>query len=66
MHLSYEDKLKLIAYTQQAMHGPLNEKTAPPLGVLDVIGRDRRSAWLELGNMSQTQAMVGFTHKLDR
>ncbi|XP_077283879.1 Golgi resident protein GCP60 isoform X2 [Arctopsyche grandis] len=66
LHLSYEDKLKLIAYTQQSAHGSFNDKTAPPLGVLDVIGRDRRAAWLELGNMSQTQAMIAFIHMIDR
>ncbi|XP_013139892.1 PREDICTED: Golgi resident protein GCP60 [Papilio polytes] len=66
MHLSYEDKLKLVAYTQQTAHGPLNVNSAQPLGVLDVIGRDRRSAWQALGQMSQFQAMAGFVHTLDR
>ncbi|CAH2041340.1 unnamed protein product, partial [Iphiclides podalirius] len=66
MHLSYEDKLKLVAYTQQTSHGPLDINSAPPLGVLDVIGRDRRSAWQALGQMSQFQAMAGFVHTLDR
>lgn len=66
MHLSYEDRLKLVAYTQQTAHGPLNVTSAPPLGVLDVIGRDRRAAWQALGQMSQIQAMVGFIHTLDR
>lgn len=66
LHLSYEDKLKLVAYTQQAANGPLNLASAPPLGVLDVIGRDRRAAWQALGLMSQIQAMAGFVHNLDR
>ncbi|XP_039756976.1 Golgi resident protein GCP60 isoform X2 [Pararge aegeria] len=66
MHLSYEDRLKLVAYTQQAAHGPLDSNSAPPLGVLDVIGRDRRGAWQALGQMSQIQAMAGFIHTLDR
>ncbi|KAL4715735.1 hypothetical protein ACJJTC_006314 [Scirpophaga incertulas] len=51
LHLSYEDRLKLVAYTQQAAHGPLNLNAAPPLGVLDVIGRDRRAAWQALGKI---------------
>jgi hypothetical protein len=42
VHLSYEDKLKLVAYTCQVSHGKFNPDTLPPLGVLDVIGRDRR------------------------
>lgn len=66
LHLSYEDRLKLVAYTQQAAHGPLDVNSAPPLGVLDVIGRDRRAAWQALGQMSQIQAMAGFIHTLDR
>ncbi|XP_038212634.1 Golgi resident protein GCP60 isoform X2 [Zerene cesonia] len=66
MHLSYEDRLKLVAYTQQAAHGPLDVNSAPPLGVLDVIGRDRRAAWQALGQTSQIQAMAGFVHTIDR
>lgn len=42
VHLSYEDKLKLVAYTCQVSHGKFNPDTVPALGVLDVIGRDRR------------------------
>ncbi|CAG4945898.1 unnamed protein product [Parnassius apollo] len=66
IHLSYEDRLKLVAYTQQTAHGPLDKNSAAPLGVLDVIGRDRRAAWQALGQMSQYQAMAGFVHALDR
>lgn len=66
LHLSYEDRLKLVAYTQQIAHGPLDLESASPLGVLDMIGRDRRSAWQSLGPMSQIQAMAGFVHTLDR
>ncbi|XP_063538752.1 Golgi resident protein GCP60 isoform X1 [Cydia strobilella] len=66
LHLSYEDRLKLVAYTQQTAHGTLDLNSAPPLGVLDVIGRDRRAAWHALGNISQVQAMAGFLHTLER
>ncbi|XP_073946277.1 Golgi resident protein GCP60 isoform X2 [Choristoneura fumiferana] len=66
LHLSYEDRLKLVAYTQQAAHGTLDVNSAPPLGVLDVIGRDRRAAWQALGTMSQVQAMAGFLCTLER
>lgn len=66
IHLSYEDRLKLVAYTQQIAHGPLDANSAPPLGVLDMIGRGRRAAWQALGQMSQIQAMAGFVHTLDR
>lgn len=66
VHLSYEDNLKLIAFTQQASHGPLDIRNAQPLGVLDVIGRDRRIAWQQLGTISKGQAMEGFLDLLDR
>ena len=42
VQLQYNDKLKLVALTQQANHGKLNEENLPPLGALDVIGKDRR------------------------
>ncbi|XP_033335440.2 Golgi resident protein GCP60 [Megalopta genalis] len=66
VHLSYEDKLKLVAFTQQVTHGKCTAENAPPLGVLDVIGRDRRLAWQNLGDISKDQAMEGFIVLLDK
>lgn len=66
MHLSYEDKLKLVAFTQQVTHGKCTSENAPPLGVLDVIGKDRRLAWQNLGDISKEQAMEGFIILLDK
>lgn len=66
VHFSYEDNLKLIAFTQQTAHGPVDVENAPQLGVLDVIGRDRRMAWQQLGKISKAQAMEGFIDLLDR
>lgn len=66
MHLSYEDKLKLVAFTQQVTHGKCTAENAPPLGVLDVIGKDRRLAWQNLGDISKEQAMEGFIVLLDK
>lgn len=66
VHLSYEDNLKLIAFTQQAAHGPIDIENVSPLGVLDVIGRDRRIAWQHLGTISKAQSMEGFIDLLDR
>ncbi|XP_067634790.1 Golgi resident protein GCP60 [Eurosta solidaginis] len=65
IHLSYEDNLKLIAFKQQATSGPFNASDAPELGVLDVIGRDRRLHWQLLGDISREQAMEGFIDLLD-
>ncbi|XP_070152313.1 Golgi resident protein GCP60 [Polyergus mexicanus] len=66
VHLSYEDKLKLVAFTQQVTHGKCTAENTPPLGVLDVIGRDRRLAWQNLGDISKEQAMEGFIVLLDK
>ena len=41
-HLPYEDKVKLIALTQQAKNGPIQDMQLPPLGAFDVIGKERR------------------------
>ncbi|XP_059484572.1 Golgi resident protein GCP60 isoform X2 [Neocloeon triangulifer] len=65
VHLSYDDKLKLVAYTQQVVHGPFKAENLPPLGVFDVIGRDRRVAWQALGNMSQGDSMLAFINRLE-
>lgn len=66
IHLSYEDNLKLVAFTNQANNGPFNEKCAPELGIFDVIGKDRRLHWQQLGDISKAQAMEGFINLLDR
>ena len=66
VHLSYEDKLKLVAFTQQVTHGKCTAENSAPLGVLDVIGRDRRMAWQNLGDITKEQAMEGFIVLLDK
>lgn len=65
IHLSYEDNLKLIAFKQQATIGPFDANSVPELGVLDVIGRDRRMHWQLLGDINREQAMEGFIDLLD-
>lgn len=65
VHFSYQDKLKLVAYTQQVSRGKYNDEKLPPLGVLDVPGRDRRLAWQALGDMTQEDAMKNFVDVLD-
>ncbi|XP_054264447.1 Golgi resident protein GCP60 isoform X2 [Macrosteles quadrilineatus] len=66
IHFSYQEKLTLIAFTKQVNFGKYNADTLPPLGVLDVIGRDRRLAWQSLGEMSKEDAMCNFVLMLDR
>lgn len=51
--LDYDVKLKLVALTQQVLHGPLDTAQLPPLGAFDMIGKDRRSAWSQLGQMTK-------------
>uniref|UniRef100_T1H8X6 Protein involved in maintenance of golgi structure and er-golgi transport n=1 Tax=Rhodnius prolixus TaxID=13249 RepID=T1H8X6_RHOPR len=63
--LSYQDKLKLVSLTKQVSVGKFNPDNSPPLGVLDVIGRDRRIAWQVLGDLSTEDAMVDFIELID-
>ncbi|CAG0923084.1 unnamed protein product [Notodromas monacha] len=62
--LSYEERVALVAYTQQATHGKFDESRAQPLGYLDVIGHDRRKFWKNLGDMSKEEAMEKFVSRL--
>jgi hypothetical protein len=68
VHFSYEDKLQLVAFSQQVLHGPLSDaiNKLPPLGTLDVVGKDRRLAWQKLGILSPDQARAGFVELLSR
>ncbi|EDV24002.1 uncharacterized protein TRIADDRAFT_57022 [Trichoplax adhaerens] len=64
LKMSYNDKLRLIAFWKQVECGPFDHKTAPEIGYLDVIGNDRRQAWIALGSTSQEEAMIGFSDLL--
>lgn len=64
-HLSYDDNTKLVALSHQAKGG-FDPSSAPPLGVLDVIGKDRRVAWQNLGSMSKEEAIDGFVDLIDK
>ncbi|XP_022908058.2 Golgi resident protein GCP60 [Onthophagus taurus] len=68
VHFSYEDKLQLVAFTQQVLHGPYSEaiEKLPPLGAFDVVGKDRRLAWQKLGNLNPDEARAGFVELLSR
>ncbi|XP_003746145.1 Golgi resident protein GCP60 [Galendromus occidentalis] len=59
-HVSYEDKTKLVAYTQQVKHGVYDNSKITAVGYLDVIGQDRHDAWLALGDMDATTAKQEF------
>ena len=42
MHLSYKDKLNLVALTKQVAHGKYRADISPDVGFLNVVGNDRR------------------------
>ncbi|KAJ8308866.1 hypothetical protein KUTeg_013740 [Tegillarca granosa] len=65
IHLSYKDKLKLVAYTKQVAYGKYRNDVSPDVGFLDVVGSDRRQAWQALGDMSRETAMEEFIKQLD-
>eukprot|EP00096_Caligus_rogercresseyi_P013513 TRINITY_DN614_c0_g1_i1.p1 TRINITY_DN614_c0_g1~~TRINITY_DN614_c0_g1_i1.p1 ORF type:complete len:496 (+),score=135.55 TRINITY_DN614_c0_g1_i1:26-1513(+) len=64
LEVSYADQIRLVAYTQQVVNGPFTPDKGSPLGTLDVIGKDRRSAWKALGDMSRSDSMKGFVDSI--
>lgn len=42
----------------QTSHGPITQQQLEPLGIFDVIGRDRRSHWSQLGKEALTDGIV--------
>ncbi|XP_045608935.1 Golgi resident protein GCP60 [Procambarus clarkii] len=64
VHLGYAEKCTLVGLTQQVTHGPYDPMSSPPVGVLDVVGKDRRLAWQALGSMSREEAKQQFIDKV--
>lgn len=62
--LSYTVNCKLVALWKQHARGKLDVTKEPPLGWFDFVGRDRRRAWRELGDMTQNDAMTAFSDLL--
>ncbi|XP_025105052.1 Golgi resident protein GCP60-like isoform X2 [Pomacea canaliculata] len=71
LQLTYKDKLRLVAYTKQVLHGKFRSDAVPDVGFLDVVGNDRSTdpeewqAWQILGNMPKETAMTEFVEQLD-
>ncbi|XP_071799687.1 Golgi resident protein GCP60-like [Asterias amurensis] len=65
-HLSYKDKVRLVAYVRQITHGKYDPSNSPPVGYLDVVGNDRRKQWQDLDDMSKESAMLEFCRHLDK
>lgn len=64
-HLGYDQKCKLLAFSQQVSHGPFNPELHGNVGVLDVIGKDRKIAWQKLGDLNRETAMLSFVETLN-
>ena len=66
-HLGYDHKCRLLAYTQQVSHGPYDSAAhGSAVGVLDVVGKDRRVAWQKLGaDLTRQSAMLAFVSELN-
>ncbi|KAK8723189.1 hypothetical protein OTU49_011895, partial [Cherax quadricarinatus] len=64
VHFGYAEKCALVGLSQQVTHGPYDQVSSPPVGVLDVVGKDRRLAWQNLGSMSREEAKQQFIDKL--
>lgn len=69
VQLTYSERCHLVALSQQVAHGPYDASSpaaAQTLGIMDVVGRDRRVAWQLLGNMSAASAKLAFVRELHR
>ncbi|KAG0722468.1 Golgi resident protein GCP60 [Chionoecetes opilio] len=64
VHLGYAEKCALVGVTQQVTHGPFDPTSTPPVGVLDVVGKDRRLAWQALGPLTREEAKQQFINKV--
>ncbi|CAF1639801.1 unnamed protein product, partial [Didymodactylos carnosus] len=64
IQLGYRDKQHLVALSKQAAFGKYQPQSAKQVGFLDVIGNDRRQAWIELGDMSSETAKKKFIELL--
>jgi len=42
LHLTYKDKLRMVALTKQAVQGKYTPGVSPDVGFLDVVGNDRK------------------------
>jgi acyl-CoA-binding protein len=60
IRLKYADNVRLIALSKQATIGKWDASYTKNVGLLDVVGNDRKQAWSALGNMSKEQAKEEF------
>ncbi|CAF2470533.1 unnamed protein product [Rotaria sp. Silwood2] len=56
MQLKYGENLHFVALSKQATIGKWDASYTQNVGLLDVVGNDRKQAWIALGDMSKEQA----------
>lgn len=61
---SYDNRNKLVALSLQVKYGKFVPEKAPGQGALDLVGRDRRTMWQTLGDVSRDEAMKQFVDLL--
>jgi acyl-CoA-binding protein len=54
--LDYEQKVQLLALYKQEKYGPHSPGKDEETGYFDIIGGDRRKAWIKLGDMGREEA----------
>ncbi|CAF0796377.1 unnamed protein product [Rotaria sp. Silwood1] len=64
IQLKYNDNIRLITLSKQAKFGKWNASYTQDVGFLDVVGNDRKQAWIALGDMSKEQAMEEYVKLL--
>ncbi|WAR18307.1 GCP60-like protein [Mya arenaria] len=56
LHLSYRDKLRIVALTKQVVHGKYTPGVSPDVGFLDVVGNDRKQEEEEARRREQEES----------
>ncbi|CAF0988567.1 unnamed protein product [Rotaria magnacalcarata] len=60
IQLKYDEKLRFVALSKQATIGKWEASHTENVGLLDVVGNDRKQSWITLGDMSKEQAKEEF------
>ncbi|CAF0923788.1 unnamed protein product [Rotaria sordida] len=60
IQLKYAENVRFVALSKQATIGKWDPSYTPNVGLLDVVGNDRKQAWIALGDMSKDQAKEEF------
>jgi len=60
IQLKYADTIRFAALSKQATIGKWDAAHTQNVGLLDVLGNDRKQAWMSLGEMSKEQAREEF------